>query len=127
MNTKLLLTVTAILHALTGLLLTFLPAEVARQFGAVDATSSVLPYQLAGAAYLGFAVLNWLSRRSAVGGIFGRPLVFANFMQLFVGGFAVVQFAGGPARGTVLPWIAAAAYFFLAACFAYLLFRKPAE
>ncbi len=125
MNTRILLTVTAILHALAGLVLTLLPGEVARQFGAVDATSSVLPYQLVGAAYLGFAVLNWLNQRSAIGGIFGRPLVFANFLQLFVGGFAVVQFATGPARGTVLPWVAAAVYFLLAACYGYLLFRKP--
>ena len=34
--------------------------------------------QLLGAAWLGFAALNWIQRRAILGGVYGRPVVMAN-------------------------------------------------
>jgi hypothetical protein len=44
--------------------------------------------QLLGAAWLGVAALNWLRRRAVVGGIHGRPVVFANLVLYFVSALA---------------------------------------
>ena len=122
MPTLILLSVLAVLFAVAGTILTFVPDGVAAYLGAADVGTATVVYQLLGATYLGFAVLNWLSRRSKVGGIFGRPLVFANFMHLFVGFFAVARLAL-QAAGIFL-WAVTVLYAIFSACFGYLLVRK---
>lgn len=72
--------------------------------------------QLIGAALFGFAMLNWLSRYSLVGGIYSRPLVVANLAHtataaLMLGHLAVWQ--------PLSAWLAAATLAYAALGVAY--------
>ena len=47
--------------------------------------------QLLGALYLGFAMLNWMTKASLIGGIYNRPLAIGNFMHFAAGALALVK------------------------------------
>lgn len=88
---RLLLTLSACFLAVGGLLLTFLPAEVLGFLGADPTGAPVLLAQLCGAAWLGFAMLNWMSRGQSLGGIYGRPLIAGNLLHFCAGGLGAVK------------------------------------
>jgi hypothetical protein len=75
----------AIYLLLVGGLCLFLPAQVGAQFGAGGANAPLLPIQVLGCACLGLGLLDWVSRRSMVGGIYGRPLVIGNLVHFVCG------------------------------------------
>lgn len=89
----------ALAMAATGAILLFLPVEVARIVG--WRSEAELPLQLAAAGLLGFAVLNWIGRSAIYGGIYGRPIVLANFTFGVVGGGA---FVSSMLDGALPPW-----------------------
>ncbi len=74
-----LLVASACLYGAAALPLLFLPDELTAWLGGAPAASTTLVLQVLAGAFLGFAMLNWMSRYSRIGGIFGRPLVLANF------------------------------------------------
>src|SRR4051812_7200642 len=78
MSTRVLMTATVVVMTVAGLAATFAPDEIAAAAGGVGSRAIVVVLQMAGALYLGFAMLNWMSRGSSLGGIYGRPLVMAN-------------------------------------------------
>ena len=45
---------------------------------------SELVLQVTGAAYVGFAVMNWMARDILIGGIYSRPLAMGNFVHFVV-------------------------------------------
>ena len=47
--------------------------------------------QLLGAAWLGVAALNWLQRTALLGGIYGRPVVFANTVMYVVSALSLLR------------------------------------
>ena len=53
--------------------------------------------QLLGAAWLGVAALNWLQRNQLLGGIYGRPVVFANLALYLVGALSLLGALRDPA------------------------------
>jgi hypothetical protein len=80
--------------------------------------------QLLGAAWLGVAALNWGSRATILGGIYGRPIVLANLAIYFVGALVML----GAARRAELPgavWTAVALAVVLAVTYVWLLWRGP--
>lgn len=72
--------------------------------------------QLLGAAWLGFAALDWLGRGALLGGIYGRPVVMANAVLHFVGAMVLLR-AG--------LFVYATPVVLLAAAYGLLLFRGP--
>lgn len=78
--------------------------------------------QLLGAAWLGVAALNWLQRGAVLGGIYGRPVVFANLVLYSVTALSAARAlpAGGPGLWLVVAPAAAGA-----AVYGALLFRGP--
>ena len=87
----------AIFLALFGLVCLFAPAELVERFTASTDLPFVLPVQMFGAALLGFAALDWVSRHATVGGIYSRPLVLANFMHFACGSAVLLRFlVNGP-------------------------------
>jgi len=79
-ETPLLPTLTALLSFLGAAVLLFAPDEVAE---ALHLSGASLPFQLLGAAWLGLAMLNWMSRGVSIGGIYARPLVVTNLAHTF--------------------------------------------
>lgn len=81
--------------------------------------------QLLGAAWLGVATLNWLTRRGTLGGIYGRPIVLTNAALYFISAMVLIE----PARerGGPLLWTALGAAAIMTAAYGRLLFGGPLE
>jgi hypothetical protein len=89
MSSRLLLSSCALFLALLGLALTFAPQEIMNTATAEEALAA----QLFGAALCGFALLNWMSKGTAMGGIYGRPLAMGNLAHFTIGGLALMKVA----------------------------------
>ena len=84
MHTQLLMNASAAFLGLLGVATSFLPQEILSHFGSPPTDISVLALQIAGAMYLGFAILNWMARGVVIGGIYARPVAFGNFLHFAV-------------------------------------------
>lgn len=89
MNTKLIMTVTAILCAVIGIALTFAPDYVMTLMGISPNKGIELILQLLGATYYAFAILNWMAKGAIIGGIYNKPIAIANFTHFFIAGMAL--------------------------------------
>ena len=80
--------------------------------------------QLLAAAWIGVATLNWSHRSAVLGGIYGRPVVFANAVLFLVSALGMVKALQAPnASGTL--WFFAVPAIVLATVYFALLFRGP--
>jgi len=77
---NLLLVASAAVYGVSGLALTFAPAELLAALGASPSAAPLVLAQLLGAALLALATLDWLQRYATVGGILGRPVLLANLI-----------------------------------------------
>lgn len=83
LNTKLVMTASAVFMGLLGLIASFFPQEILTAFGAEPTAATDVVISIAGALYLGFALLNWMARSNVIGGIYSRPVALGNFLQFF--------------------------------------------
>ena len=118
-----LLTASAIFLGAAGAGLTFLPRELLIHVRQPDARILLVFVQTIGAAYLAFAMLNWMSRGATVGGIYGRPLIVANLLHFTMVAILLIKWAAAGAPPGIL--IFAGLYTACAAGFGALLFRGP--
>jgi hypothetical protein len=58
--------------------------------------------QLLGAAWLAMAALNWNHRAQMLGGIYSRPMVFANALMFTISALGVLSAATAPGAS---PWL----------------------
>ena len=107
--------------ALLGLALTFAPAELLALLDASASAPLTVVLQLAGASYLGLALVNWTARGLIIGGIYARPLSLGNFVHFLTGSMALLKFL--PSAG-LQPLLLAllVGYAMLAVGFGYLMF-----
>jgi len=122
MNTKQLMTASAITMGIAGLILTFLPGESARWMGLKDCPDLLL--QLAGALYVGFAMLNWTAKGNLIGGIYSKPVALGNYAHFFIGAFALLKMAIHEGTNWYL-YIATTIYVLFAALFGFVSFSSP--
>ncbi|MDQ3417631.1 MAG: hypothetical protein M3541_02445 [Acidobacteriota bacterium] len=106
MNTRLLMTASAIFLGAQGMAASFLPSEILDFIDDIahNRVEAVL-VQLFGAALIGFAMMNWMARGAPAGGIYGRPIIAGTLVQYAVGGIALLKMAALgalPAVGIVL-------------------------
>lgn len=80
--------------------------------------------QLLAAAWLGIAAMNWLQQTTTLGGIYGRPVVLANFTLYFVTATSVVRALAGGAAPRML-WLVLLPTAVLAIVYGALLLRGP--
>ncbi len=93
MNTKLLLSASAIYLGIIGVGLSFFPAEVLNILHLKINQTAALLMQLLGALYLGFGMLNWMAKGSIIGGIYNKPLVTGNLMHFAIGAITLLKVA----------------------------------
>ena len=122
MNTKLILSASALLLGAAGIAATFAPDEIAN---ALHAGSPIL-IQLLGAALFGFTMVNWIARGSLIGGIYNRPVLMGNVTHFVIGALALVKLVGAGERRTAF-LIATAIYVLFAIAFAMVMFRSPVQ
>lgn len=119
MNTKLLLSVSAIVLGVAGIAASFAPHELLRAAGIAPAAPMPLLVQLVGALWFAFAMINWTARGSLIGGIYNRPVAIGNLTHFVIGAFALGK------DGTLLA--VAIVYGLFAIAFAVLFFRSPVQ
>lgn len=125
MHTNLIMSASALWLLLAGALLTFLPQELLAALGAAPEPRLVALIQVCGAAYLGFAMLNWSARRNLIGGIYSRPVAIGNFLHFVAAALAIIKVA--PATDWHWTLVAASAvYGLFAIAFGIVVFRPPA-
>jgi len=91
-NTKLLMTLSAVSLAIVGLACSFLPHEILSYFDITEPNLIPLIIQIIGALYLGFAILNWTAKANLIGGIYSKPVALGNFMHYVVSSLALFKF-----------------------------------
>jgi len=101
-STRLLMTLSAALNAAVGVAASFVPHEILNYVGVSATPFTVSVIQLAGALYLGFALLNWMARGTLLGGIYGRPIGIANVAHFAMAAIMLVKLVLGGQREAVL-------------------------
>src|SRR5882672_9965900 len=122
MNTKLLMSSSAIVLGIAGIILSFFPLEFATFFKMAETNIVVL--QLLGGLYFGFAMLNWAAKANLTGGIYSRPVAIGNLTHYVIGGLALLKFATHNITATYI-WIAVILYLVFAILFGFVLFTNP--
>ncbi len=122
MNTKLLMSLSAIVMGIAGIILTFLPQEFAGFFNMAD--TNILLLQVLGGLYFSFAMLNWAAKANLTGGIYSRPVTIGNFSHFVIVGLALLKFeTRSPANLYI--WIAVILYIVFAILFGIVFFTSP--
>ena len=124
MQTKILMSLSALLMAAAGLAASFAPQEILVAAGSWDEPFEMALMQILGALYLGFAMLNWFARENLIGGIYSRPIALGNFMHFGVASVVLAKaiFAGFATVGVMA---SAIAYLLFAVWFGIVLFSRP--
>ena len=91
MKTKLLMTSSALFCGIIGILLSFLPNEIAEYLSVEPTIVTILFLQILGAIYLGFGILNWTAKGTLIGGIYNKPIALGNLMHFIVGAITLVK------------------------------------
>ncbi len=122
-RSKLLLSAAAVFFGAAGAGATFLPQELLVHVRQPDARILVVFIQALGALYLAFAMLDWMSRGSTIGGIYGRPLVIANFLYFTMTAIVLVRWAAAGAPPGI--FVLAGLHILFAVCFGAVMFGSP--
>ena len=85
------MTASALLLGIMGVLLSFLPQEIANYLSIEPNIITILFMQILSALYLGFGILNWMAKGALIGGIYNRPIILGNLMHFGVGAIALVK------------------------------------
>ncbi|MCW5888306.1 MAG: hypothetical protein KIT07_09300 [Anaerolineales bacterium] len=125
MNSKTILTASACVLGLAGIVLTFAPELGLGALRIPAAAASLLLAQIVGSLYFGFATLNWMLRDGIIGGIYNRPLLVANVSHFVIAALAILKQLSA-AAGTAL-WVAGGLYALFAILFGWLLFQQPSR
>ena len=125
MNTKLLMTASAIFLAIIGVILSFLPNETADYFNAESNLITILFLKIMSALYLGFGILNWMAKGTLIGGIYNRPIAIGNLMHFGVGAIALIKVVSNIETHSEIIISLTAVYLIFALLFAYIFKTNP--
>lgn len=125
MNTKIIMTSSAILLAAIGILFSFLPNEVMEHLNVESTTITTLFFNILSALYLGFALLNWMAKGTLIGGIYNKPIAIGNLMHFGVGAIALVKVVSNIQIHQEITISLAIVYVIFALLFAYIFLKNP--
>ena len=118
MNTRILMTSSSLVLGAAGVVALFLPEVLLP----AQSGMALLLVQVLGALYFAFAMMNWIAKDNAIGGIYARPVSLANFSHFFAGALLLAKHSfSNPFNASLLT--ATAVYVIYAACFYWLVFR----
>jgi len=125
MKTKFLMTSSALFFGIIGILLSFLPNEIAEYLSVEPTIITILFLQILGALYLGFGILNWMAKGTLIGGIYNRPIAFGNLMHFVVGAITLVKVISNIQTHTEIIIFLTVFYVIFALLFAYVFKTNP--
>ncbi|QHT71143.1 hypothetical protein GXP67_33075 [Rhodocytophaga rosea] len=121
-DTKVVMSLCAVMLGIWGVLLSFLPEELASLFGWTEANFIIL--QMLGALYFSFAIINWTAKANIIGGIYGRPIAIGNFTHFVIGSITLLKWVMDNTADII--WIAITiVYVLFATLFVRILFTHP--
>lgn len=116
----------ALVTGVLGIAATFFPHEMLQRLGHPGDAVLPLLIQLLGAMYIAFAILDWITRHSLIGGIYNRPIALANLVHFTSGALALAKGMFATSQAAIL-WPLTIVYSVLAAAFAAVLFTSPVK
>ena len=125
MNTKILMTSSALFLATIGILLSFLPNEIVEYLNVEPNIITILFLNIMSALYLGFGILNWMAKGTLIGGIYNRPIAIGNLMHFGVGAIALVKISSNIQIHSEIIISLSAVYVIFALLFAYVFRTNP--
>ena len=125
MKTKFLMTSSTLFCGIIGILLSFLPNEIAEYLSVEPTIITILFLQILGALYLGFGILNWMAKGTLIGGIYNRPIAFGNLMHFVVGAITLVKVISNIQTHTEIIIFLTVFYAIFALLFIYVLKTNP--
>ena len=125
MKTKFLMTSSALFCGIIGILLSFLPNEIAEYLSVEPTIITILFLQILGAIYLGFGILNWTVKGSLIGGIYNRPIALGNLLHFVVGSIELVKVISNIETHREIIIFLTALYIIFGVLFAYVLKNNP--
>ena len=123
MHSRILMSMSAVFLAVLGLATSYMPDRVLGLHGTAPDTATMLFVQMAGALYLGFALLNWTARGVLIGGIYARPVALGNFLHFAM--VSVMLIRAAIVHGVVPLAISATVFSVFAIWFGLVLFKPP--
>ena len=125
MNTKSLMTLSAMIYALIGISLIFLPKEILDYLELSVSETLQLLMQIIGSLYFALAILNWMSKGSFISGIYNRPIAMANLTHFVIAGLVLIKgVLANPSLSYVI-WSIAIIYSIFAILFGIVAFKHP--
>jgi hypothetical protein len=125
MKTKLLMTSSALFCGIIGILLLFLPNEIAEYLNVEPTITTILFLKILSALYLGFGILNWTVKGSLIGGIYNRPIALGNLLHFVVGSIELVKVISNIQTHREIIIFLTALYIIFGLLFAYVLKNNP--
>ena len=125
MNTKIVMTSSALFYAIIGIILSFLPNEIVEYLNVEPNIITILFLNIMSALYLGFGILNWMAKGTLIGGIYNRPIAIGNLMHFGVGAIALVKISSNIQIHSEIIISLSAVYVIFALLFAYVFRTNP--
>lgn len=125
MKTKLLMTSSALFCGIIGILLLFLPNEIAEYLNVEPTIITILFLKILSALYLGFGILNWTVKGSLIGGIYNRPIALGNLLHFVVGSIELIKVISNIQTHREIIIFLTALYIIFGVLFAYVLKNNP--
>ena len=125
MNTKIVMIASTLFLAFMGFNFSFLSNEFLNLLNIDSNQITVLLFQLLGALYLGFAILNWMAKGTLIGGIYNKPIAIGNFMHFGIGAITLIKIALKIETYTEIIIPLTVVYTLFALAFAYIFMNHP--
>lgn len=119
------MTSSALILGLTGIILIFMPLELLGYIHLEASKVSQTLVQILGALYFAFAMLNWVTKTSIIGGIYNRPIAIANFTHFTIAGLVLIKGLLSSHNLQNEMWVITIIYSVFAISFGLILFSPP--
>ena len=127
MNTKIVMTSSALFYAIIGIILSFLPNEIADYLNIEYNIITILFLNIMSALYLGFGILNWMAKGTLIGGIYNKPIAIGNLMHFGVGAIALVKVVSNIQTHSEIVISLTVVYVIFAILFVYIFRTNPTK
>ena len=117
--------ISAIFLAVNGFGFTFFPNEISVLLINDDNHIFILILQILGALYLGFSILNWMSKTNLIGGIYSKPLLIGNLLHFFTASMALMKLTFKVETNLQLIFSYTIIYSLFTLFFGYVFFTNP--
>jgi hypothetical protein len=118
--TEIIMAVSGIAMIIIGIGITFFTNEIIKylNFG----SETFLIFQIIGAFYFAFGMLNWQAKANLIGGIYSKPVAMVNFLHFFIVSISLLK---SSQFDSIFFTLLSVSYLIFALLFGYIFFTNP--